>query len=73
MGAVIVGDRVMFRRGLAFGVGSVRYVEAGAAVVKWDGLHKVYSYDIEKLTLAPVEQPNPRNPTWAIKLQRLAA
>lgn len=65
-----VGDRVHLRPLIS--TGTVRYIEDGAACVKWDDLSMIYTYRLGQLHLAPVEQPNRRSPTWAAKLQRAA-
>jgi len=65
-----VGDRVHLRPLIS--LGAIRYIEGGAACVKWDDLSMIYTYELSRLHLAPVEQPNQRFPTWAAKLQRAA-
>lgn len=67
---LLVGDRVTTRPSLA--IGTVRYIEDGAACVKWDSLSMIYTYELERLVLAPVLQPHQRPPTWAERLQRRA-
>lgn len=62
-----IGDRVTTRP--SFSVGTIRYIEDGAACVKWDDLPMIYTYDLKRLTLAPVRQPREIIPAWAIKLQ----
>ena len=68
--SLIVGDRVTTRP--SFAVGTIRYIEDGAACVKWDGLPRIYAYELERLVLAPVLQPHHRPAAWAEKLQRRA-
>ena len=67
---LLVGDRVTTRP--AFAIGIIRYIEDGAACVKWDGLSKIYTYELERLVLAPVLQPQHRPAAWAVRLQRRA-
>lgn len=64
---VRVGDRVTTRP--SFSIGTVRYIEDGAACVKWDDLPMIYTYELGRLVLAPVKQPHERSPTWAKRLQ----
>lgn len=68
--SIVVGDRVTTRP--SFAIGTVRYIEDGAACVKWDGLSMIYTYELERLVLAPVLQPHHRPAAWAEKLQRRA-
>lgn len=65
---VRVGDRVTTRP--SFSIGTVRYIEDGAACVKWDDLPMIYTYELGRLMLAPTKQPHERSPTWARRLQR---
>jgi hypothetical protein len=65
-----VGDRVHLRPLIS--LGTIRYIEDGAACVKWDDLPMVYTYKLGQLHLAPVKQPNRRSPRWAEKLQKAA-
>lgn len=67
---LFVGDRVTTRP--SFAIGTVRYIEDGAACVKWDGLSRIYAYELERLVLAPVLQPHHRPASWAVRLQRRA-
>jgi hypothetical protein len=65
--ALRVGDRVTTRP--SFAVGTIRYIEDGAACVKWDTLSMIYTYELSRLTLASVRQPREIIPAWAVKLQ----
>lgn len=65
-----VGDRVHLRP--VNGLGTIRYIEGGAACVKWDGLPKIYTYDLDRLEKAAGWIEEPRIPSWAAKLQRSA-
>lgn len=47
---IVVSSRV--KAGPMHHVGSVRYIEDGAACVKWDDMSKIYTYELSRLRLA---------------------
>lgn len=57
-----VGDRVIVH--VAGSAGTVRYIEDGWVVVKWDGEPMLCTYSVERLRRAPIFAPR-----WAINLQ----